>query len=157
MSATSQQLLANVLQDKAEASEAIQQPLAEAAQSEFKQQVRRMLTYELPAAYVAILAQSDGLDCNGVVLYASKPYYAEKKFVIQGFVEANVLLRDYLPNRDFVYFAESGMDFYRHNLQSQKFEISARVGGVVVKSFDTPEELFDQVLNHMLDNYDDED
>ena len=150
-------LLADVLRDKTTAEEP-QQPALDAGGSDvFSNRVAETFRYTLPETYLKVLAQTDGLDCNGVVLYASHVYADRERFVLQGFTEANILLRGFTPNRDFLYFAESGMDFYRHNLQTRKFEISARVGGTVFNSFATAEELFTQVFNHMLGNYGDED
>ena len=153
---TTQQLLEFVLQEKTEANEPQQIPLEENRRESFKNQVSQIFKYSLPKSYLDILSQADGLDCNGIVLYASTSYYAGERFIIQGFLEANKLLRDYLPNRDFIYYAESGMDFYRHNLQAGKFEISARIGNTVFESFDTAEELFNQILKHMLGDYGEE-
>ncbi|HEX8349476.1 MAG TPA: YrhA family protein [Hymenobacter sp.] len=148
-----QELLSAVLLDKTEAKEHQQAALPKVEQDSFSRRVAQVFDYILPEAYLNILGQTDGLDCNGVVLYASRLYAENEQFVLQGFVEANVLLRDYQPNRYCLYFAESGMDFYRHNLQTGKFEISARVGGTVFDTFETAEELFVQILNHMLGNY----
>lgn len=150
-------LLADVLQDKAAAEEPQQPALDTGGSDAFSNRVTQTFRYTLPETYLKVLAQTDGLDCNGVVLYASRVYAEGERFVLQGFTEANILLRGFTPNRDFLYFAESGMDFYRHNLQTGKFEISARVGGTVFNSFATAEELFTQIFNHMLGNYDDED
>ncbi|HEX8656250.1 MAG TPA: YrhA family protein [Hymenobacter sp.] len=111
----------------------------------------------LPHAYLDLLAVTDGLDWNGAVLYASETRLRNDELDIQGLLEASIQLRlAYTPDKDFVYFAESGMDFYRHNLQTGKFEISARIGGTVFAAFETAEELFVQILNHMLGNYGEE-
>ena len=111
----------------------------------------------MPHAYLDLLAVTDGLDWNGAVLYASETRLRNDELDIQGLLEASIQLRlAYTPDKDFVYFAESGMDFYRHNLQTGKFEISARIGGTVFAAFETAEELFVQILNHMLGNYGEE-
>lgn len=153
MNSTTQQLLVSVIEDKTDANEPQQAPLEEIKRKEFEQRVEQTLHYELPQVYLDVLSYTDGLDCNGVVLYASEVYNEGGEFLIQGFLEANILLRGYLPNRNFIYFAESGMDFYRHNLQNNLFEISARIGGTVFNSFDTSEKLFNQILKHMLGDY----
>ncbi|WP_156175967.1 YrhA family protein [Hymenobacter terrenus] len=156
MNSTIQHLLAAVLLDQTEAKEPQQAALPKAEQEAFGHRVAQLFEYALPLSYLDILGQTDGLDCNGVVLYASRLYTKNERFSLQGFVEANILLRGYQPNRYFLYFAESGMDFYRHNLQTGKFEISARIGGTVFDSFETAEELFTQVLNHILGKYGEE-
>ena len=128
-----------------------QPPLSEAAQEVFKSCVASTLSYELPQAYLDILSKTDGLDSNGVVLYASRQYFQGEKFLLQGFLEANLLLRNYAPNLDFVYFAESGMDLYRHNLQSNQFEVCSRVGLRAMETFATSTEFFRWILEEMLD------
>ena len=117
----------------------------------FRQSVVQQLNYQLPDSYIDILSYTDGLDSNGVVLYASRQYFQGEKFLLQEFLEANLLLRNYAPNLDFVYFAESGMDLYRHNLQSNQFEVCTRVGLRAMETFATSTEFFRRILEDMLD------
>lgn len=145
-----------VLQDRASAGLRVQPVLSEEEAAAFRQVIRQRLSYELPVSYTTILAQTDGLDSNGVMLYASRQYFQGEKFLLQGFLEANLLLRAYAPNLDFIYFAESGMDLYRHNLQSKQFEVCTRVGLRPMETFATATEFFQQILDDMLDAVDDE-
>lgn len=141
--------------------EAPRQPrLTESSREAFRRRVLDVLDYNLPATYLDLLAEVDGLDWNGVVLYASETRLRDnEELAIQGLLEANVQLRlAYTPDKDIVYFAESGMDAYRHNLVSGQFEIADRVaGGSVFETFDTAEQLFRQLLTNMLDVGDDDD
>jgi len=136
-----------------------QPPLSEVAQETFRRRVASILSYELPQSYLDILASTDGLSWNGAVLYASETRLRDNdELDIQGLLEANIQLRlAYTPDKDFIYFAESGMDAYRHNLVAGKFEISDRVvGDSVFETFDTAEELFQQLLTNMLNVGDDD-
>ena len=147
--------LAAVLKDRASAGLRLQPGLPEADVTAFRRTVAQRLNYELPALYTDLLSRTDGLDSNGVVLYASRPYFQGAKLLQQGFVEANQLLRAYAPNLDFVYFAESGMDLYRHNLVSNEFEVCTRVGLRTMVTFATAEAFFQQIFADMLDAVDD--
>jgi hypothetical protein len=137
----------------------IQPPLSETAREAFRSRVADTLSYALPQAYLDLLAVTDGLDWNGAVLYASETRLRDDdELDIQGLLEANIQLRlAYTPDKDFVYFAESGMDAYRHNLTTDTFEISDRVAGdSVFETFDTAEALFQQLLRNMLHVGDDD-
>ncbi len=154
-----QELLAAVLDRLAHYEVAAQPPLAEAAREAFRSRVADTLSYELPTAYLDLLASTDGLSWNSLVLYASETRLgADDELEIQGLLEANIQLRlAYTPDKDFIYFAESGMDAYRHNLVAGKFEISDRVvGDSVFETFDTAEELFQRLLTNMLHVGDDD-
>ena len=65
-------LLAAVLDRLAQYEVASQPSLSEEAREAFKSRVAYTLSYELPQAYLDILSKTDGLDWNGVVLYASE-------------------------------------------------------------------------------------
>jgi hypothetical protein len=149
--------LAAVLQDRASTGLRVQPALPAVEAAAFQQLVKQELAYELPAPYLAILAQTDGLDSNGIMLYASHPYFQEQKFRLQGLLEANRLLRAYAPNVEFVYFAESGMDLYRYSILGKQFEICTRVGLRVMETFGTAPEFFQRILADMLDLLTDED
>lgn len=157
---TVQNLLTAVRAEQKQFNRRQQPPLSEAAREAFRSRVAYTLSYELPQAYLDILTVTDGLDWNGAVLYASATRLRENdELDIQGMLEANIQLRlAYTPDKDFIYFAESGMDAYRHNLIADKFEISDRVvGDSVFGTFDTAEELFQQLFQNMLHVGDDDD
>jgi hypothetical protein len=159
-SQATQDLLAAVLDRLVHYEVSVQPPLSETAREAFKSRVAYTLSYALPQAYLDLLAVTDGLDWNGVVLYASETRLRDDdELDIQGLLEVNIQLRlAYTPDKDFVYFAESGMDAYRHNLTTDKFEISDRVvGDSVFETFDTAEALFQQLLQNMLHVGDDDD
>lgn len=152
-SQATQDLVGAVLDKLAQHEIVAQAPLAEAVREVFRNRVQYTLSYELPAAYLDLLATTDGLNWNGLVLYASQTRFrADDELDIQGMLEANIQLRlAYTPDKDFIYFAESGMDAYRHNLIADKFEISDRIAGdSVFETFGTAEELFQQLLTNML-------
>lgn len=122
------------------------------------------LGYTVPAAYIELLALVDGIDSNGIILYASHSqplagHPDKPDYTIEGFVEANELWRageEGAYNRDYVYFAESGDYLYCHYLPANQYRIVDRVTLEPIYEpavFDTAEGLLEQVLNHMLNRY----
>lgn len=149
---TTQELLATIRAEQVQFRRRQQLPLSAEARAAFRERVAFTLSYELPAAYLDLLAVTDGLDWNGHVLYASETRLLDNdELDIQGLLEANVQLRlGYTPDKNFIYFGESGMDAYRHNLVENKFEISDRTSSTVFETFGTVEELFNRLLRGML-------
>ncbi|WP_231590603.1 YrhA family protein [Hymenobacter terrenus] len=121
----------------------------------------QQLNYHLPSAYLDLLRLANGIDANGIQLYASQAQTrvtpeGRTKYLFRGIVEANEQWRDFPPNKEFVFFAESGDVLYCHNLTSGKFEIVDRITNELIyqpSSFDTCEKLLEKLLNHMLNCY----
>lgn len=112
--------------------------------------------YALPQAYLDVLAVTNGIEWNGCQLYASRDrtFLTEAgraKYAVRGLVEANKAWRVFDYNRGYVYYGESGLDLYRHNLASAGFEICTRIGLTVVESFHTADELLKRVFELMLE------
>lgn len=149
---TTSSLLAAIQAEQLRFNRPPQPPLTSAALQTFSSQVAYTLAYELPQAYRDILAVTDGIDWNGIVLYASETRLGRDGILgSQGLLDVNVQLRlAYTPDKDFIYFAESGMDAYRHNLLTNRFEVADRVATSVFDTFATPEELFHCLLTNML-------
>lgn len=116
--------------------------------------------YDPPMFYVDFLRVTDGLDRNGHQLYGSKTrkivgYESQAGYEIMGLAEANLLWRSYEPNRQYVFFAESGEMLYCYNLKSGKFEVVDRL----TKEMDLPEtdayetvaELIERLFSDILD------
>lgn len=121
-----------------------------------KQQAANKLSYSLPTFYLELVQNTDGIARNGIQLYGThtqRIHGLARESFIDGLVEANLVWREFEPNKGYVFFAESGSDLYQHNLQTDQFEVADRVGGTVFNAFATAEELFEIVLNHMLDRY----
>jgi hypothetical protein len=124
----------------------------------------RELNYLLPSFYQDFLRITDGMDRNGSQLYGSSSkkiagFEGQDGYILMGLVEANLIWRDYRPNNQYIFFAESGDKLYCHNITSGKFEIVDRITKELTytpSSFDTCEELLETLLNHMLDRYGEE-
>ncbi|WP_156175969.1 YrhA family protein [Hymenobacter terrenus] len=141
----------------------MQPPASRDRLQQLQEQVTAKLDYRLPEAYLGLLGIVDGIDSNGILLYASATQplvgYADRaEYTIEGFIEANLIWRTYEPNKQFIFFAETGDVVYCHNLITDKFQIMDRIAQEVdsdASVFITCEELLGALLNHMLDRYGD--
>jgi hypothetical protein len=144
-----------------------------AAQQEFDQQMEppapadelvRLVTaahqqlqgYDVPQAYLDVLAVANRIEWNGCQLYASRDRTfltaaGRAKYAVRGLVEANEAWRAVDYNRGYVYYGESGLDLYRRNLGTNGFEICTQIGLTVVESFHTVDELLARVFELVLE------
>ncbi len=119
------------------------------------------LNYRFPAAYLDALGIVDGIDSNGIVLYASETQpllgqLTRSDYNIEGILEANIQWRDNKANERFMFYGEAGDVVYCHDLTTNKFQFMDRVAQDVDSEndvFDTCEELLKKMFNHMLDRY----
>lgn len=126
-----------------------------------REQASATLGYTLPEGYLELLKLADGIDSNGFTLYASVTqllagHTNRPNYTIEGFVEANLIWRDYEPNQQFAFFAESGDVVYCHNLVTGRFQLMDRIAQEPDSEddvFNTCEEMLEKLLNHMLDRY----
>jgi hypothetical protein len=137
------------------------QPPTESTQlAALQKQVREQFSYELPEAYVALLALSDGVNFNSYTLYASKtlPISGYTDRFIEGFVEANDLWEDYEENTDhhLLMFGETGSDLFLFDRRDQKFKVTDKVGGDAYQEFSSFEELAEQLFKSALGIFDNE-
>ena len=123
----------------------------------------QQLGYTLPATYLALLARCNGVDHNGTQIYGTHDLlHTEPNGRItydrMGLVEANLLWRDFPPNKDFVFLAETGDVLYRHNLSNGRFEVVDRVGGDTdnpdTDAYDTLAPLLERIFHQMLNHHD---
>lgn len=120
---------------------------------------RDLFHYELPTGYLNLLAITDGIDFNGYKLYASKTRRIEEYDAnMEGFMEANDLWEDYEENSDhhLLMFAEAGDDLFLFDRRDQKYKVTDKVGGDAYQTFDTFEELTEQLFKNALGIFEDE-
>ncbi|HEX8349523.1 MAG TPA: YrhA family protein [Hymenobacter sp.] len=136
------------------------QPPASAEQlTALTAQARALFAYEVPAAYLELLALADGIDCNGYKLYASRtrpvPGYDA---TVEGFVEANGWWEDYEENSDhhLLMFGETGGELFLFDRRDQKFKFTDKVGGDAYRVFEAFEELAEQFFQNALGIIEDE-
>lgn len=133
----------------------IQPPLGVEEIELFREDVRKLFNdYELPATYLEILAEANGINKNGFTLYANQFQYEAGQFVMHGFLEDNQLLRgpdgDCAGLGDLYFFAESGQDLYQQNRDTGAFELSDRTSGGVYETFESADDMFQDLFKNML-------
>jgi hypothetical protein len=101
------------------------------------------LGHAVPDVYAAFLALANGLDWNGLVVYASErtPIVGHTDRFIEGYVEANLDYRGFDPLSNYLIFADDGVVFYTYHISLARYEVILRVGLSVLESFGSFDEL----------------
>ncbi|HEX8349526.1 MAG TPA: YrhA family protein, partial [Hymenobacter sp.] len=113
-------LLAEIAADKVAFDEQMSPPISADELGQLEAECRLKLGYTLPEAYGQLLLVTDGIDLNGIQLYASKARLrvtpeGRTKYSFRGLVEVNEQWREFELNKEFVFLAESGEVLYCHN------------------------------------------
>jgi hypothetical protein len=126
----------------------LQPPCSEEAIVELKRKSRITLSTDVPEGYIEFLRMTDGLEWDGLMIYASatSPIVGHQDKTIEGFVEANDLWRSYKPHRKYLFFGESGTSLYALNLVGGRFELQDRATGTVFETWRTFDELIASAL-----------
>ena len=139
-----QQLLAQLEAEKARYGEQRQPPCTDDRLERLRRRVRERLGAELPSEYAAFLRAQDGLNHNGLFVYASEtaPVVGARDATIQGFVEANLVWRDDDRLCSYLVFGDGNMDLYARHLPIGEYHVLDRVPGNLVERYPS----FDQLL-----------
>jgi hypothetical protein len=92
--------------------------------ADLRERSRIVLSVEIPDQYADFLRITNGFEFAGFTVYASRSERTQRyqRGVLDGFVEMNVLSREFPLFRDYLYFAESGMGLYAYNLNEDRYE-----------------------------------
>ena len=102
----------------------------------------------VPDGYLAFLSVVNGLDWNGLVVYASQPSLIvgfTDRF-IEGFVEGNLTYRDFEPLKGHLIFADDGDALFTYQISTSKYQVLTSVSLSLLESFDTFDELLCKAL-----------
>jgi hypothetical protein len=110
-------LLNEVLADKAATHDPLMPPATDSELLVLQEAVARELGYDLPATYRELLTLTNGLDCNGMQVYGTGNLVhtdpqGRETYNRTGLIEANLLWRDFEPNKGYVFLAETGGVLY---------------------------------------------
>jgi len=125
------------------------QPGCDAQQLErLRERARKELRTEFPEAYYDFLRQTNGLDSNGLVVYASEttPIVGHNDMSIEGIVDANLGWRDFAPHRRLVVFAESGTALYVYDNDGREYQQLDRQSNSVIAELPSFEALLHRAL-----------
>ena len=143
--------LQRIAQDLRDTGGAFMPPCSEEEIRKLITEAREALAAEIPRDYLDFLRRTNGLDYNGLVLYAAHPTAIpglEDTF-LEGFVDANLNQRDVEAVRGFLVFGESSLDVYVYNLAARQYEVRDRT------SFTRPKvkPSFDQMIADALEEH----
>jgi hypothetical protein len=143
-------ILGRVAAEEARFKYHLQPPCPDDKLEEMKQQAREAFGVEVPDGYVRFLRRMNGLDFNGTLFFAAQkePRVDKPSTFIEGFVDANLIRREYAEN--FLFFGESGMEMYAYNLDSSRYEVVDSVSLDAYESFGSYGELMTAALEKRL-------
>jgi hypothetical protein len=146
------ELLERIADEQRRFGNAPQAPSSEAQIERLLERVRAELRTELPREYLDFLRLSNGLDWNGVVLYASEtlPIVGHADRSVAGIVDTNLGFRDDERFHDLLVLGSDGMDLYAHRISTRGYEMYDDVPHELVGSFDTFDELLTRALTRSL-------
>ena len=113
-----------------------------------RRRVRDELGTELPNEYAAFLRTQDGLNYNGLFIYASEttPVVGARNATIQGIVEANLGWRDLEEMSTYLVFGDGNMDLYVRHLPTGEYHVIDRVPGNLIERYPSFEQLLAAAL-----------
>ena len=132
-----QELLREVAEAQSKYGERKQPPGHPERLARLRERVREELAAEVPPEYEAFLREQDGLNWNGLFIYACEPSEvagASADAHIEGFVEANLAWRDDEHMRDYLVFGEGNMDLYVRHLPTGEYRTIDRVPGNLIET-----------------------
>jgi hypothetical protein len=139
-----QQLLDVLNAAQARYGEQRQPPCTDDRLEQLRRRVREELGAELPSEYAAFLRAQDGLNHNGLFIYASETtsVVGATNAIIQGIVEANLGWRDDPHASIYLVFGEGNLDLYVRHVPTGAYHVIDRVPGNLIESYPS----FDQLL-----------
>jgi hypothetical protein len=129
-----QHLLAELRAVQARHGEQHQPPCTEEGLARLRRRAREEVGTTLPHDYIAFLRAQDGLNHNGLFIYASEtvPVVGATDVMLQGIVEANLDWRDSFCA--YLIFGEGNMDLYVRHLPTGDYQVIDRTPGNVIET-----------------------
>lgn len=145
-------LVAEVAAEQQDAGETVQKGASEEEIAEAAGQVRGELGAQLPADYLAFLAQANGMDFNGLVLYGAgqSPDKPGKGGFWQGLVATNQEWRSTGDHEGYLILGDTDMDLLTASIDGQEAALRDRVSGDVLERFGDVRSMLEKVLRDRL-------
>lgn len=136
----------------------IQPAATEAALERLQQRAQKELDASLPDDYLDFLRVTDGLNWDGLFVYASgkNPVIEKPTAFMHSFVDDNLDWRSHAPHRNYLFFADSDISLFVLNLASRRYEILDRPSGTLIQTFDTMDAMLTEALRLSLHEDEDE-
>lgn len=153
MSKKYEKLLQEIAEKKCKYSESMQPGCQNQQIAKLQKNTLENLSAELPNEYIDFLCITDGLDWNGLLIYASEtsPIIGYKDRSIPGFLETNLLNRDEDEScKDLLFFGCSGIDAYVLKVSTEEYQILDRVSLDITETFPSFDALiFEALKSHL--------
>lgn len=139
--------------------EDLQPPATEAALDRLQQRAQEELGASVPEGYLDFLRVTDGLNWEGLFVYASdkNPVAGKPTLFMHSFVDDNLDWRSYAPHCNYLFFADGDISLFAYNLAERRYEIQDRPSGTVMGTFDTFDAMIAEALRNSLREDEDED
>ena len=143
-----QQILAEVAAAQARCGEQRQPPCPDEGLVDLRRRAHDELGTEIPDEYLAFLRMQDGLNHNGLFIYASEtaPVVGTAGATIEGIVEANQGWRVDEHFARYLIFGEGNLDLYVRHLPTGAYQVVDRVPGNLIATHPTFEQLITAAL-----------
>lgn len=130
----------------------IQPPAPEEALQRLRQRTRDELGADLPEGYLDFLRVTDGLNWNGLFVYASdkNPVIKKPTVFMHPFIEDNLDWRSHEPHKNYLFFADGEISLYVYNLVKSRYEVLDRPSETVINTFQTFDEMITEALHQRL-------
>jgi len=146
------ELLTRVADEQRGFGSSLQPPATEQQLQELVKAARNDVHAEVPADHVNFLRQSNGLDWNGVVIYATEtvPIVGHPERSIPGIVEMNLNFRDDPRFNDLLVLGSNGMDLYTYRIATGLYEVYDEIPHELLDTISTYDQLITRALTRSL-------
>lgn len=134
--------------------EILEPPCTEAKLKRLRERSRAELTTDVPNDYVDFLRIMDGLDFNGMLVYASEQTTSKdsSQAEIFGFVETNLMHRDVDVMRGYLVFGSDSLNIYVLDVRNNEYQVLDRASLDKATSFSSFDEMLEQAIKKHLIN-----
>lgn len=147
-----QELLEKIAQERAAYSESMQPPCPPRQIENLSKKALKNLNCNLPDGYIRFLEKTNGLDWNGITIYACETtlLVGYKDRYIEGIIEANQAFRESDTCRGLIFLGESGMDAYVYRPDTDQYQIAERISLRSLEDFSSFELMFRKAIENLI-------
>ena len=147
-----QELLQRVAEEQRRFGSGLQSPSTEEQIQALVGRAKEELHTEPPVDYLNFLKLTNGLDWNGVVIYASDtvPIVGHPDRPIPDLVEMNLNYREDPRFEDLLVLGSNGMDLYTYRISTGVYEVIDEVPHELVETIPTFDDLMTKALTRSL-------
>jgi hypothetical protein len=147
-----QEVLQAIATEKQKYDLSLQPPCSAADLERLRDNSVQELQQDIPAGYEAFLQATNGLDWNGLQVFATHrtPIAGFTDRFIGGFVDENLRYRDFEPMKQFLVFAGDGTVLHVFDTVRAEYQVILAVGLTVLETASSFEELIQNALRGTL-------